>query len=114
MARPLNEPSLQPTSVIDRLVFAVEYDKRLRKYIRLQADAKGTPYPLEVVDGVDPPRLAGQSFYWTNKSGTKIKYPSAYRKAFGNPIYNASSMCVEVGADWILDVLMMREHLKEP
>lgn len=100
--------------MLDRLECEVASNMRLRKYIRQQAEEVGTPYPLAVVDGAEPPQKVGRSFYWTNKSGIEITYPNAYRKKYGNPIYNGSSMRIEVGADWILDVLMMRKHLKEP
>lgn len=99
--------------MLERLIYAVDSDKVLRKYIRLQAEASGTKYPLVVVDGEEPPQLKGRSSYYTNKNGTEIRWPNAYRKAWGKTIYNPSSRRIEVGANWVLDVLMMHKHLKE-
>jgi len=66
---------------------------------RLDAGAH-TSMPVEVVEGDSAPSVAGESYYHTTPSGELCEYPSAYRKAFGRPVYHPSTRRVEVGADW--------------
>jgi hypothetical protein len=43
--------------------------------------------------------MAGESYYWTTPSGkTRIQYPASYRWPMQ---YHSSTLCVEVGADWL-------------
>lgn len=46
------------------------------------------------------PELKGSSYYFTNKSGDIIRYPSAYSRAFGKPIYHNSTLRIEVGENY--------------
>lgn len=48
-----------------------------------------------------PPKKSGCGYYFTNKSGDIIHSPSAYRRAWGKPIYNKSTLRVTVGDKWI-------------
>lgn len=69
-------------------------------------------FPVSIVGGNSAPSIKGHGFYYENKSGDKINYPSAYRKAWGKPIYIHSTLRIEVGGDWILDNLTINK-LKE-
>lgn len=71
----------------------------IRKSIGL--NRSGSP-PIQVVSGRQAPKLSGQSFYFTNKKGDIIRFPNAYRTAWGKPIYHKSSRRIEVGRNWLL------------
>lgn len=43
-----------------------------------------------------------------NKSGDIIHYPSAYRRAWGKPIYHVSTIEIAVGYQWLI-----RENLAQ-
>lgn len=94
------------SGVLTKLNEKLMSDKELRKRIRLEADCTSKPYPLELVDGDSPPRTVGCSYGFTNKRGDKIYHPNAYMRAWGKPIYHPSSLRVEIGADWLLDLMM--------
>jgi len=55
-----------------------------------------------LIAGNQPPKLVGRKGHYENKSGDIIRYPNAYRKAWGKPIYVHSTIRIEVGGDWIL------------
>lgn len=59
--------------------------------------------PVKIIEGFSAPKLKGSGFHYTNKSGEIIRYPKAYMKAYGKPIYNQSSLRIEVGAEWLLN-----------
>jgi hypothetical protein len=63
--------------------------------------------PVLIVNGSLPPRMCGHSFYYENKSGDIIRYPNAYKKAWGKPIYISSTKRVEVGSEWLLNKLSL-------
>jgi hypothetical protein len=42
----------------------------------------------------------GCAGYWTTPGGAPVRYPNAYRKAWGKPVYHLSTVRVEVGVDW--------------
>jgi hypothetical protein len=57
--------------------------------------------PVVVVPGATTPRLAGRRWGWTNRSGEPIRHPRAYAKrGWSSLVYRASTLRVEVGADW--------------
>ena len=47
------------------------------------------------------PRWAGSSYHFENKSGDRIWHPNAYRRAWGKPIYVASTRHIIVGKEWV-------------
>ena len=63
--------------------------------------APGSPWPIILVDGWKPPMVQGNEYYWTTASGSLVKYPSAYMKKFGRPIYNPSTKRIIVGLKWL-------------
>lgn len=71
----------------------------IRRIIRFAAGVTH-PYPVVVVPGNAAPALKGRSYHYTNKSGDIIYHPSAYKRAWGKPIYHHSTLRVEVGKDW--------------
>lgn len=77
--------------------------KRIRAICR---DVLGFPNncntPIVVDDnGTEPPAWAGKRYHHTNASGDIIRHPSAYRRAYGKPIYVASTRHVTVGLLWL-------------
>lgn len=58
--------------------------------------------PIHIIEGDIAPRVVGRGFYYTNKSGDLIRYPNAYQKAWGKPIYHKSTIRIEVGKDYKL------------
>lgn len=73
-----------------------------RSWLRRQAQAVRYA-PIRVVDGAKAPQQLGESGYWTTPSGAICRHPSAYRRAFGRPVYNASTVRVEVGREWLAE-----------
>ncbi len=72
--------------------------KLIKKLLREAVSARSN-CPIRIVKGESPPKLKGRSYYYTNKSGDEIYHPNAYRKAWGKPIYNPSTIRVEVGSE---------------
>lgn len=76
--------------------------KALSRAVRRYVGATGKPWPIETVDGFKAPKLVGRSYHYENASGDLIRYPSAYRKAYGKPIYCASTKAIIVGRGWLI------------
>jgi hypothetical protein len=66
---------------------------------RRAADAH-TTCPVRIVAGALAPEVRGESYHWTTPGGAPVRYPSAYSRAFGRPVYHASTLRVVVGEDW--------------
>lgn len=79
-----------------------DFSKLLKKHLRKSTGAHNN-CPVVIVAGIMSPKLVGNKGYYTNKSGDIILHPQAYRKAWGKPIYHASSLRIEVGSDWLLN-----------
>jgi hypothetical protein len=77
------------------------FSKLIKKLIREAVSARPN-CPIQIVNGDDPPKLKGRGYYFTNKRGDEIYHPNAYRRAWGKPIYNPSTIRVEVGSNWLL------------
>lgn len=71
----------------------------IRRIARAAAGAHNT-CPVLVVDGSAAPALAGESYHWVTP-GAPVRYPNAYRRAWGKPVYVASTLRVEVGLEWL-------------
>ena len=76
----------------------------IKRMVRQAANARNN-CPIKIVNGNVAPIIKGHHFYWSNKSGDVIRYPNAYKRAWGKPIYNHSTIRVEVGSDWLLTSL---------
>ena len=73
-------------------------DIRIARKIRQIANASRANVPItQAADPLAAPVETGESYYFTNKSGHRIRYPNAYRRAYGKPIYHSSTISVEVG-----------------
>lgn len=59
--------------------------------------------PIEIVPGKLKPVIKGRGYHFRNKSGDLIRYPNAYAKAWGKPIYYPSTLRVEVGVKFLKD-----------
>ena len=57
--------------------------------------------PVRVVPGWQRPIKRGEGYYWETPSGNICYHPSAYRNAFGHPVYVHSTHRVEVGKLWL-------------
>jgi hypothetical protein len=80
------------------------YSKIIKKLIR-EAVSANSNCPIQIVSGSSPPKLCGRSYYYTNRSGAEIRYPNAYRRAWGKPIYMPSTRRIQVGSEWVLNSL---------
>lgn len=73
----------------------------------IRAACKGQLYwrnnlPVVVVDGDGPPTIKGEHQYHATKTGIRINHPNAYsRRGWSSIIYHASTLRVEVGAEWV-------------
>jgi hypothetical protein len=77
--------------------------RKLSKVIRANADVPGTPYPIVIKQGNNPPVLEGAGFYWSNRSGDIIRHPTAYKKKGWSSLrYNHSTHRIEVGEEWLI------------
>lgn len=69
-----------------------------QRRIARQTAGASVSCPVEVIDGDSPPKLVGESYYWTTPSGkTVVRYPGAYR---WRTVYHASTRRVVVGRNW--------------
>lgn len=75
-------------------------DALMQRVARRAAGVRRTNMPVEFVSGTVEPHLEGEGYYFVNRSGVRINHPSAYRAAYGNPIYVPSDQRVVVGIDW--------------
>jgi len=72
-------------------------------------DRRGRPLTcvsIRIVAGGMEPEYEGSSYYFTNASGDRIRYPNAYRRAWGKPIYHAACHIITVGADWVRENIL--------
>lgn len=72
----------------------------LRRLARTEAGAHAS-CPVDVIPGDAAPEVTGRSYHWVTPGGRPVRYPSAYRRAWGKPVYVASTIGVEVGAEWL-------------
>lgn len=79
---------------------AERYRREYRAYIRDQAGAR-SHVPIVTVDGDAGPHIEGECHHYETPSGDIVWYPNAYRRAFGRPIYCASTVAVNVGRKWL-------------
>jgi hypothetical protein len=75
--------------------------KKTATYIRSLVGAYGKPYQIVEVPGCEPPKMAGTHGHYVNATGELIRYPNAYRRSWGKPIYVASTVRIEVGTLWV-------------
>jgi hypothetical protein len=75
--------------------------QQYRAWLRAQAPHAETYAPIVVVDGTQAPQRRGTGYYFETPSGQICHHPNAYRRAFGRPIYCASTVRVEVGREWL-------------
>lgn len=74
-------------------------NRAARRLCRKHAGAHLT-CPVEMVPGRLAPRVVGESYYHTTPSGkTRVYHPNAYK---WRTVYHCSTLCVEVGRDWLL------------
>jgi hypothetical protein len=87
--------------------------KQIRSFALHHASGYGYSAAAIVLEGGrSPPRWEGISFHFENKSGDLIRHPNAYRRAWGKPIYIASTRHIIVGKDWVkqleIDLLQVK------
>ena len=80
----------------------VRHARQYRAWLRAQAPCAKKYFPIVVVDGNRPPTREGTGYYWVTPNGNVCHHPRAYRRAFGRPIYCASTARVEVGRQWLI------------
>lgn len=78
----------------------MKLSSELRLFVGL--DYRHNRYPIEVIEGYNPPKILGKSYHWTNKSGSRVIYPTAYaKKGFSSLMYHRSTKRIEVGEGWL-------------
>jgi len=98
------------TNATQNVKVSPRHASQYRAWLRAQAGAKSYA-PIVVVDGSQTPKRAGRSYYWETPSGAICRHPNAYRRAFGHPIYCASTVRVEVGREWLAAMRIPAEAL---
>jgi len=68
-----------------------------RRFVRRLVGARPS-VPIVVLEGDDPPKLLGRSYYWTTPGGRPIYYPNAYKWP---KVYHPSTKRVEVGIGFL-------------
>jgi hypothetical protein len=75
----------------------------IRRYVRRAAGlGSHDTCPVEYTDSDDAPHVEGQSYHYVTPGGAPVRYPNAYRRAWGKPVYVPSSRRVLVGLGWLL------------
>lgn len=59
--------------------------------------------PVEVIPGDAAPTNTGTGYYHVTPSGERVRFPNAYRRHFGRPVYVPSSRRVIVGEAWLAE-----------
>lgn len=80
---------------------AIDTSSDLRSFVRARGQLRGTAYPILVVGGSRGPRLAGEGFHHVTPGGRPVRFPNAYRRAYGKPVYVASTVRIEVSLSWL-------------
>ncbi len=81
---------------------ATEREARaIRRAMRWQGAPVRSTMAFWVRAGTDAPREVGREQHYVTPAGKRVWYPSAYRRAFGRPIYVPSTVRVVVGAAWL-------------
>lgn len=75
-------------------------DLSVRRDLRKIAGAHRS-MPVDVIPGDSAPAVTGRPHHWITPGGRPVHFPSAYRRAFGKPVYVSSSLSVEVGVEWL-------------
>lgn len=76
------------------------------QFHRAQFHRAGRHCPIEEVDGFAPPFLFGEPAYYTTVTGKPILGRlSAYRRAYGRPVYHCSTVRIVVGRGWLAEQL---------
>lgn len=91
-----------------RITNSTNIPRLFRKIIRELAGVKH-PYPVRIIAGDGDPKLIGSPYHYENKSGELIHHPTAYRRAWGKPIYIASTLEVVVGNMWFNKNLTLKD-----
>lgn len=59
--------------------------------------------PIKIIKGKSKPHFTGYGWCYETRGGRPIRYPSSYSKVgWSNMVYVASTLCIEVGADYVL------------
>jgi hypothetical protein len=74
--------------------------RELSRLVRAHCGAASSR-PIVVVPGRGAPRKCGEGCRFETPGGRPVYHPSAYRRAYGRPVYVASTRRVEVGAQWV-------------
>lgn len=85
----------------------------LAQALRRAARASRNNLPVVIVAGDAPPRERGSGWHYTTPGGDPVRYPNAYRKAWGKPVYHPSTSRIEVGAEWPMHVGLATRVLRE-
>lgn len=76
-------------------------ERKLSKAVRQAADCAGKPWPITIVPGDAAPEIVGESYHWITPAGKRVRWPNAYRRAWGKPLYSPSTLRIRVGRGWL-------------
>jgi hypothetical protein len=87
---------------------AIDHLPQLRTLLRRHADVNANSVPINVEPGDSPPRVEGEGPHWvfkTTKNGpaTRVRRPSAARRAGLKICYVRDRRQIYVGVDWLQD-----------
>lgn len=95
----------------ERLEQELRDNKQLRTYVRMLADCSGKRYPIVMVDGDLSPKKFGRRGVRLHGRGAG-SYPQNVFQWHIYGYYARSSQHIEVGSDWLMEVLLTRNYLK--
>ena len=82
--------------------FFTELNPRVKEWIRRRTKIRDNcRHYIEIVSGKKKPIIIGHGPYYTTPKGDIVRYPSAYRRKFGRPIYHQSNRTIVVGMDYL-------------
>ena len=76
--------------------------RRIRRAVLKSAGETQANIQIEVIPGVAvAPRTVGETYHYVTPGGRPVYHPNAYRRAWGKPVYVASTRRVIVGEQWL-------------
>lgn len=85
------------------------FKRMLREILAATGNTGSNQYVIVYVDGFQEPEVVVErkSYYYTTPGGKPVYYPSAYRRAFGKPVYHSATQgTIRVGKGWAIQHAM--------
>jgi hypothetical protein len=92
----MHTPTLIPAVVTHSLGSKADFSRAARLAV-----AAHNGMPVVVVEGDSAPRVRGDGYHYTTRSGAAVDHPGAYaRVGWSSLVYHPSTRHVAVGAGW--------------